>query len=505
MMNMIKNQINQDKIHTENGALSYRTSGHDLLDLNFAVSSLRSKPEAEIRQRFRLAFYENPELAVRWLFYLRDIRGGMGERRSFRIMMQELANLRPEETARLIPIIAEYGRWDDVVNLSSEKAVKEACYRTIQEQLKSDIINAKENKPISLLAKWMPSAKPKRDSDKKFVKDFIEYSLIDLRAYNRTIVKLRRRLDIVEAKMSRNDWEDINYNAVPARANLKYNNAFLRHDEQRRRDYLSKLKSGDKSVKINAGTLFPCDIVHNYHTGNGWWGSGIKGYDETLEQLWKNIPNIVPENGDVIVVADGSGSMYSQVGKSSTEAIEVANSLAIYFAERLSGPYKDQYITFSSRPQYVDFSNAESLRDKIKIAEMHDEMANTNIKATFDLILDTAVTNNLKQEDIPSTVMILSDMEFDSCGGRYAHFDRIKLDWEAAGYKMPKLVFWNICGRTGGIPLQMNKNGVVLLSGFSPAVYKMAMNNETDPYKALIRVLMDTRYDAVETAWKSKD
>ena len=121
------------------------------------------------------------------------------------------------------------------------------------------------------------------------------------------------------------------------------------------------------------------------------------------------------------------------------------------------------------------------------------------------MILDTAVTNNLKQEDIPSTVMILSDMEFDSCGGRYAPFDRIKLDWEAAGYEMPKLVFWNICGRTGGIPLQMNKNGVVLLSGFSPAVYKMAMNNETDPYKALIRVLMDTRYDAVEAAWKSKD
>ena len=492
MMNLIKQTLNQEKTFTENGALAYRTSGHELLDLNFQVSGLRNKGNSEIKKMFTRAFFENPDLAVRWLFYLRDVRGGMGERRSFRIMMEVLAEVRPEETKRLLPLISEYGRWDDLVYLSRFKQLEEACFDIIQKQLKQDAENYLNHKPISLLAKWLPSEKPKRVEDKVFVSRFLAKYEVTRSNYRKSLKTLRNALKVVECQMTSGRWSDIDYNIVPSRANLIYNAAFLKHDEERRREFLESLKKGDKNAKINAGALFPSDIVHNYR--------GKPGYDETLEQLWKNLPNTETQ-GDVIVVADGSGSMnWHFLAGTHIYPLDISNALAIYFAEKMKGPYANRYITFSDRPQYVNLSIAKSLYDKIHIAYQYNDCSNTNIVRTFDLILNTAINNQLDQSDIPSTVLVISDMEFDQCG-YHVPFDLIKKEWKAAGYQMPKLVFWNVCGRSGGIPIQQNQAGVVLLSGFSPAVYKMAMNNETDPYQALIHVVMDSRYDAVTTAW----
>ena len=492
MMNLIKQTLDQEKTFTENGALSYRTSGHELLDLNFQVSSLRNKKDSEIKKMFTKAFFENPDLAVRWLFYLRDIRGGMGERRSFRIMMEALAEVRPEETKRLLPLISEYGRWDDLVYLSRFKQLKDACFDIIQKQLKQDAECCLAGKPFSLLAKWLPSEKPKKFEDKSFVSRFTKKYGIPRKNYRKSLKTLRNALKVVECQMTDGKWSDIDYSIVPSRANLIYNAAFLKHDEERRREFLESLKRGDKIAKINAETLFPSDIVHNYRNK--------PGYDETLEQLWKNLPNTETQ-GDVIVVADGSGSMnWHFLAGTHVYPLDVSNALAIYFAEKMKGPYANQYITFADRPQYVNLSNAKSLYDKIYIAYRYNDCTNTNIVRTFDLILDTAINNQLDQSDIPSTVLVISDMEFDSCT-YMVPFDAIQLSWKKAGYQMPKLVFWNVCGRSGGIPIQQNEAGVVLLSGFSPAVYKMAMNNETDPYQALIHVVMDSRYDAVTAAW----
>lgn len=302
--------------------------------------------------------------------------------------------------------------------------------------------------------------------------------------------------------MSAKQWGDIKYEAVPSRANLIYNDAFLRNDEERRREFLAQLEKGE--VKINAGTLFPHDIVHKYCNG-GY--RGLKAYDATIEGLWKSLPDLVNGCGNTIVVADGSGSMTVPVGGTSTTALEVANALAIYFAERSSGEFKDKYITFSSRPQFVDFSSGRSLRDKISIALGHNEISNTNIEAVFDLILSTAVRNNMRQEDIPANILIISDMEFDcATTGRIGAnlFKTIEAKYRNYGYKLPRLVFWNVNSRTNTIPVRENDMGVALVSGFSVNICKMVMSGKTDPFECLLETLNSERYQPVEDALKGE-
>ena len=248
---------------------------------------------------------------------------------------------------------------------------------------------------------------------------------------------------------------------------------------------------------------------------NGGWSVSVKGLDQTLEALWKSLPDTVNGCGNTIVVADGSGSMTTSVG-GKVSALDVANALAIYFAERSSGQFKDKYITFSERPQLVDLSHGKSLRDKIKIALSHDEVANTNIEAVFDLILNTAIKNHMSQDDIPQNILIISDMEFDGCAvsnsyrGGYGRnkgvdsrlFQVITQRYEDAGYKLPRLVFWNVNSRTGAIPVIENDLGVALVSGFSTNIVKMVMSGQTDPYECLLETLNTERYAPIEEALK---
>jgi hypothetical protein len=238
---------------------------------------------------------------------------------------------------------------------------------------------------------------------------------------------------------------------------------------------------------------------------NGW-SSSVKNYDATLEGLWKALPDTVKGAENTIVVADGSGSMTCNVGgNTSVTALDVANALAIYFSERASGEFKDKYITFSSRPQLVDFSNAKTLRDKIQIALRHDEVADTNIEATFDLILKTAVNNNMSQEDMPKNILIVSDMEFNNAC--YYHpnetlFANIANKYATYGYKLPRLIFWNVNSRTGTIPVKENDLGVALISGFSVNIVNMVISNKLDPYECLLDVINTERYQPVEDAVK---
>ena len=322
---------------------------------------------------------------------------------------------------------------------------------------------------------------------------------------------LRKYIDVTERKMSANKWEEINYEAVPSRANLNYNSAFLRHDEERRREYLDKVNNGE--AKINSSVLFPHDIVHKY-MDRGWGLHLNSNKDSALEAMWKSLPNTVKDGESTIVVADGSGSMLDCIGKTQITAWEVAHALAIYFAERLPKPYKNQYITFSSRPQLVNLGGADSLHGKLKLACEHDECSNTNIEAVFKLILQTAVQNHLSQSELPKNILVVSDMEFDKASdgrGRWngnfnspsvALFDEIAELYRAYGYQLPRLVFWNVNSRTGTIPVKENELGVALVSGFSPNVAKMVMSGKLDPMDALMEALNVPRYDAVREALK---
>ena len=506
----LKTTLNDEKQLTENGAVGFKTTGKELLDLNFAASSLRHLDENKIYDRFVKAFYEDKLLAIKWLYFLRDVRGGMGERRSFRAILKNLAHVQPNLVKQLIPITAEYGREDDLWCLL-DTDVRDDVIKYIRIKLVSDTKNASEGKPISLLGKWLPSSYSKKEEKRKWAQ--IIYSGLGMtkKEYDEVLKTLRNKLDVIECKISRNEWEEINYPAVPSKANLLYRNAFLRHDEERRRAYLASLVKGE--TKINAGALFPHDVVHSYSMG--YWRN-LKKYDESLEQLWKSLNKYAIEGEGVIVVADGSGSMTSGVdSNSNVTALEVANALAIYFSEGLSGEFKDKYITFSARPQLVDMSKCNSLKEKLEVAYRYNEVANTNIEAVFDLILETAVRNGYTQKEMPSNVLILSDMEFDSCATDNSHasdwsyshgmrstlFDEIAKKYAAHGYKMPRLTFWNLCSRTGTIPVKQNDMGVSLVSGFSPAIVKMVMSNKTDPYEVLVEQLNVPRYDLVEEAF----
>lgn len=502
MNEMKKTQDIGTLVHTENGALGHKTTGKYLLDLNFSVSSLRNMREVDVASKFISAFEEDPVLAMRWLFFARDVRGGMGERRLFRVCMKALAIRNSTLVESLVPLVHIYGRWDDLWDLMyMTDGVRNAVVSVVKQQLAKDIVAAKRNDSISLLAKWMPSVNTSSDKTRRMARDLANSLGLTERQYRKILSGLRSKLNVTEKMMSAKQWQDIDYEAVPSQANLLYKDAFLRHDEERRNEYLDSLKKGEK--KINAATLFPHDVVHKYG-----WGSTV---DATVEELWKNLPDYVQGNGSTMVVADGSGSMQCGVGNTNVTAWEVAHSLAIYFAQRSKGPYKNRYITFSASPQFVSL-DGDTLLDNVRIARTHSEISNTNIEAVFDLILYTAIRTNCKQEAIPQTILILSDMEFDTAtyGYRYSGFrspsetlfETIRHKWGKAGYKIPRLVFWNICSRTGAIPMKENKLGVTLVSGFSPAVCKMVLTNELDPYKALVDTVMDPRYDAVENAVK---
>lgn len=301
---------------TENGAVGYRTTGRSLLDLNFAVASLRNASVKEIADRFTQAFFEDKVTAMKWLFFARDVRGGLGERRLFRAAMVPMAKKFPEYVTPVLSLVPEYGRWDDLWCLL-DTPVGDKVIELVARQLHDDLHNNVEQKPISLLAKWMPRRKSSSKESRHYARILCEGLNMTERTYRHTLSGLSRYLVVVEQQMSKNDWDGIDYQRVPSRANLIYNKAFLRHDEERRREFLSRVENGE--AKINAGTLFPHDIVNKYRQSHG--------VDATLEALWQNLPDTVQGCGNTMVVMDDSGSMeWVMLPGSSARPLEVANA-----------------------------------------------------------------------------------------------------------------------------------------------------------------------------------
>lgn len=490
---------------TENGMTGYKTTRHALADFNFQVASYRSKPQAALKD-FQEVLKEGEKYVLKYLFYLRDAREGIGERDLFRVCLKELLKSNVNNKGEIVRVVIaqtpEYGRWDDLW-IFLDTVYKMDVIKVIKATLKSDFENYKAGKSISLLAKWLPSENASAKKTKALANLLIKELGTTPREYRKTLSTLRAYLDVTEVKTCGNDWEGIDYNAVPSKANLKYKNAFLAHDEARRREFLSKALAGDKSVKVHMGVAFPHEIVHKY--SNGY--ERVTGYDQSLEAYWKNLKPCVGLE-DTIVVRDGSGSMTSRVGNTEVTAMDISTALAIYCSQFLSGSFKDKFITFSSRAQLVDLSKCGSLETKLKTTYRFGDCSNTNIQNVFELILSTAVESHMAPEELPSTVLVISDMEFDpstGSGGWYGGgfnaganvFKVMDQKFKAAGYKLPKLAFWNVNSRTGTIPCTYNENGVLLISGFSQNVLSMVMNGKTDPYEALIEELDKERYEPI--------
>lgn len=500
MFNLVEKELKKREkfSETENGAIGYKSSGSALLDLNYAVSSLRSSSEEEIIDLFDKAFYENPEYTLKWLFYARDIREGLGERRLFRICYRRLLQFSPEAFFNNLKHISEFGRWDDLVSLVGiEREVDDyVINHIIRKQLNKDLKCLVENEPISLLAKWLPSENASSKRTKLSAKKIRSLLKISAKDYRLMLSALRKHSNVVEVQMCNNDWENIDYESVPSLANLKYKDAFLRHDRDRRHKYLNSVEKG--TAKFNMKVATPVDIVSMYYA-SGFYSRRLKSLDTTLELAWKNLKDVSVE--ETLVVADGSGSMTVKVDPSSSaSALSVANALAIYTSEHNKGVYKDKYVTFSRTPQFVDLTSAESLQEKLSIANKHSEVANTNIEAVFDLILQVAIKNDIPRDKMIKNILIISDMEFDSATGGYFNqslFETIEDKYNKYGYRLPKLIFWNVNSRTKTIPVIENDLGVILVSGFSQNVLNMVMSNKLDPYEALIEVLDRKRYSHI--------
>lgn len=530
-MNTFMNALtNNEKSYTANDGTAYRTSGSLLVDLNFSVPALHqvavnfygkskhdryfygahcSMDAVDALRLFITSYEEDPLYTMKWLMYARHIKLGLGERDVFRMMLTKIGDLHPEMALHFIigTELWNYGRWDDVLRIffdTMSSVLRDGLGELITNQFRRDVMGCGLGDSISLLAKWMPSNNT--SSKQKRSEAAILQSLLHLNAreYRKMLSKLREHLEVVDRKASLNQWNAINYNHVPSKANLKYRNAFLKHDEERRQAYLTSLENGDDSVKINANSMFLYDIVQAYIDNNSCWRNILRPYDETLEQLW-HAQESPKDYDDILVIRDGSGSMGQQLsGNSSVTALSVADSIALYCAQHNKNEsFKNRFITFSNCPQMVDISMCETLRDKLRRLHRFDDYSNTDIEATFDLILDTAVKNHLRQEELPSACLIISDMQFDQATKHEDNttvIESCRRKFEALGYTMPRLIFWNVSVYAHNtIPVQMHPSGVILVSGFSKSIVDMVVSREVNPEKAL-KAELDAKCSIVDTA-----
>lgn len=486
MLNFINNEMN--KTFTLNGALTNRTSGSFCLDLFFRAGAMRSASEEEIATAVSRAYAEDPVKTMKIVFFARDARGGLGERRFFRAAIKALAAYAPAAVERNVPLFAEYGRYDDLCALLGTQCESKAV-EVIRERLNEDVRSMENGDRVSLLAKWLPSVNTSSAAARANARTLAKRLGFTEKAYRQTLSKLRRYSDILENRLRERDYT-FDYGKQPSCAMFKYRQAFLRNDNERYTEYLNAVNKGE--AKLNAGALYPYDIVR------ACLGSEISEQEKlSLDTTWRNLP-VYGEGGNAIAVVDGSGSM-TCAARNSVRPIDAALSLGIYFAEHNKGAFANHFITFSATPRLVEIKGADIV-EKTRFCATFNEVANTNLEATFRLILAAAVNNNAKQSEMPDRMYIISDMEFDYCvtgGNDSTLFDTMRALYAEHGYKLPEVVFWNVNSIRENFPVKMSDTGAALVSGFSPAIFDMVASGEISPEIVMNSVIESERYAAV--------
>lgn len=492
--------------YTENGALTHKSTTSALLDMFAMGAAYRTRSEADCILLFKNAFEENPAYALKCLFYIRDCRGGQGERRFWRVCMKWLAKENSEAAKRNLRHIPTFGRYDDLY-IFVGTPLEEAALNFIKEQLALDV----QCKTPSLLAKWLKSENASSKETRKLAMKTREYLGMTHKQYRKTLAILRERINVLERLMSAGKWDEIEFDKIPSRAGMIYKNAFARHDIERMKEdkniqsYADFAK--DTTTKVNAKTLYPYECVAEATklcSFSYWSNGGIRvGQNDTtrlmVNKYWDNLADYFDKasfNG--LAVVDTSGSM---TGFEASAPINVAISLGLYCAEKAKGPFANHYISFASRPQLIKTEGVDFV-DKVYRIYKTNLVDNTNIEATFDLLLNTAITNRCSQDEIPQNLIIISDMEFDSARGYCRHDDtktlmeRIEEKWNNYGYKMPNLVFWNVQARQNNIPMKV-KDGVSFVSGFSPSIFQQIMSGKT-AFDLMYEVLNQERYSVIQ-------
>ena len=476
---------------TENGAITNSTSGSDCLDLFATVGAIRRQSEQNIIKRFIRAFSEDKDIATKILFYARDIRGGLGERRVFRVILKWLAFNESNTVKKNLPFVAEYGRFDDLLVLFDTPCEGDML-ALIKSQFDLDMKALEGSGEVSLLGKWLPSVNTSNKEAVAMAKKIVAYFGMSEREYRKALVKLRARIQIIENNLREKDYT-FDYSKQPSQAMLKYRSAFIRHDRDRYSNFLNRVEKGE--AKLNTSTLAPYELVDPLVSFNS-----LKEISEDEEKAinttWAALPDYGSEE-NALAVIDVSGSMYWFGVK--PYPISVAMSLGIYFAERNKGPFKNHFIMFSATPQLVEIKG-ETFVDKVRYISTFNEVANTDVEVVFDLILATAVKNNLPQSDLPDRLYLISDMEFDAAveNAELSNFENAKKKYKERGYKLPEIVFWNVASRNMQQPVTMNEKGVVLVSGCTPKIFEMVAGGQTDPYAFMLQVLGSERYAKIK-------
>lgn len=469
---------------TENSAKAYKSTLSYLLDFFGNAGAMRKREDAEVVSLFTRAFAEDNLLALKTLFYLRDARGGQGERKTFRTILTWLANNHSAVVKKNLANIAFYGRWDDLYALFGTP-LETMALETMADQLHADRINMKDGKSVSLLAKWIKSENTSSKDSVALAHKTREFFGWSSKKYRKVLSALRRHIDVVEVKMCAKEWDAIDFEHVPSKASLNYRKAFGKRATAEYGAYLGKVEKGE--AKINAATLYPYDIlrtlVEQHQTELSLKAADLQ---------WRALPNYVEGDGKGLVIADTSGSM-------SGLPLYVAVSLAIYFAERNNGPFKDVFMTFSQSPCFHRLVGS-NLLEKWKNLDDGGWDGNTNLQASFDLILNTAIANKVAQKDMPSVLFIVSDMQFDaSSNNEKTNFEVMKDKFEAAGYKMPQTVWWQVDSRQNNVPVKFNDAGVALVSGSHPSILKKITNlKQLSPLGLMLEAINDKRYDRIK-------
>jgi len=488
---------------TENGAVAQKSTLNAIYDLFALGGAYRTRSDDDCIFLFKKAFEADRTLAMKCLFYLRDIRGGQGERRFFRVCFDWLAREYPEVAFKNIDNVPEYGRWDDLYALVGSP-LEADVFDFMKAQLMKDIhsYDRGEKEGVSLLAKWLKSENTSSVESKKLGNLTRKWFRLSHKSYRQILSRLRNRINIVETLMSQNRWDEIEFEKLPSKAGLIYRNAFAHNDVTAER-YANFMT--DKDTKVNAGTLYPYDIVSKVTNKLSWRSLNLDAVERaTINKYWENqIDYFNGADCKMLAVVDTSSSMDSSYG-TSVKPIDVAISLGVYCAERIQGAFHGYYISFASRPQLVAV-NGVDFCDKVKRIYETNLCDNTNLIAVFDLLYNKVTSGQARVEDLPDKLVIISDMEIDQGCGYYwnnngsaiTDMERVRAKWERVGLKMPQLIYWNVAARHDTILEDANNEDVTFVSGCSPVIFKSVLTGKTS-IDLMLEVLNSERYSKVE-------
>lgn len=463
---------------TENGAETYRSTKNAVLDFFYLAPARQGEDNTDL---FLAAFEEDSRLALKCAFYIRDIRQGKGQRKTFRDILDYLYHYEKSFFNSVIQYVPEYGRWDDILSYVKSNEV--------QSLVSSQLILDVESDHPSLLGKWMPSENASSKTTKKLAEQWASVLGMTAKEYRKMLSNLRTKIGVVEKNMSAQEWSEIEYSYVPSRAMKLYRKAFWKQDEERFSAFINKAEKGE--VKIHSDAVYPHEIVRFFMESSQ--------PDKVLEAMWNQLPNYFgDEERNVLVMVDVSGSMNSRIGNTNTQAIHVSIGLGLYCAERNRGAFHNYFMTFSGSPS-IEKIEGKTLRTRVSNLNKANWDMNTDIQAAFRELLKMAIEESVSPEEMPTNIIVISDMEFDACNRGGTNFENIKKQYRSAGYELPLVTFWNVQARNKQVPANKSDKGVFLVSGFSAETIGKVLNAEAvTPMDLMLEVLNSPRYAFID-------